>query len=100
MRRLHNNDKKWLTEMIKKNNHQKIILTHYCPSFRFSKKYNRYLKLESLFATNMEFLIDYPVKLWIFGHIHSKKKININNVPCLVNAPGYYRNCNLEEYYI
>lgn len=92
MRKLFYNNKLWLEKNIKNNNNPKIILTHYLPSYQFTKKYKKYIKVESIFASDLEYLINDPVKIWIFGHTHDIFTRNLNNVTCSVNALGYKKN--------
>ena len=66
MRKLYYNNTLWLKKNLI-NNKPKIILTHYLPSYQFTKKYQKYLKFESIFASDLEYLINDPIKLWIFG---------------------------------
>lgn len=98
MRLLHNQNKLWLKKSIYRNNKPKIIMTHYLPSFKLTKKYKRFLKLQSLFASNMEDYFKPPVILWIHGHVHYNRIIKIKNIPCIVNAPGYYNKTRLKEF--
>lgn len=92
IRKLFYNNKLWLEKNIKNNNNPKIILTHYLPSYQFTKKYKKYIKVESIFASDLEYLINDPVKIWIFGHTHDIFTRHLNNVTCSVNALGYKKN--------
>ena len=97
MRKLFNKNKSWLERNIKKKKKKKIILTHYLPSYKFTKKYKKYKYVHSLFASDLEYLMNDPVKLWIFGHTHDNFVSYINNIPCCVNALGMKLNVNLNE---
>jgi hypothetical protein len=43
----------------------------------------------SFFATNLEHLMNEPIKVWICGHTHSVIDTYVNNIFCGVNAYGY-----------
>ena len=97
MRKLYYNNTLWLKNNLI-NDKPKIILTHYLPSYQFTKKYKRYLKVQSIFASDLEYIINDPIKLWIFGHTHDKFIKYINNVPCTVNALGYKKNVEIDYF--
>jgi predicted phosphohydrolase len=97
MRKLYYNNTLWLKNNLI-NDKPKIILTHYLPSYQFTKKYKKYLRIQSIFASDLEHLINDPIKLWIFGHTHDKFTKHINNVPCTVNALGYKKNIEIDYF--
>jgi predicted phosphohydrolase len=97
MRKLFYKNKLWLENNININNNPKIIMTHYLPSYKFTKKYKKYIHVESIFASDLEYLINDPVKLWIFGHTHDNFTKYINNIPCTVNALGYKNKININK---
>jgi hypothetical protein len=47
------------------------------------KKYNQW------FCCNLEHLMNFKVKCWIYGHTHMQSECIINNVPLLCNPIGY-----------
>lgn len=61
-----------------------VVVTHHAPSLKMlddpTKRY---------YATDLEHLFQPPVKLWISGHTHSSKSIQINDIPCVSNCFGY-----------
>ena len=66
------------------------MLTHYVPSFKLIEpKYSKYGKLNTLFATDLEYLIQKPIEAWICGHTHSILDMKINNIYCGINALGH-----------
>ena len=99
MKKLYYINVNWLINNLK-NDNPKIVMTHYLPSYQFTKKYKRYLKVQSLFASDLEYLINDPIKLWIFGHTHDRFLKEINGVPCIVNALGYNKNVIIDNYEI
>jgi predicted phosphohydrolase len=99
MRKLYYNNVNWLKSNLKSDT-PKIVMTHYLPSYQFTKKYKRYIKIQSLFASDLEYIINDPIKLWIFGHTHDRFIKEINGVPCTVNALGYKKNVEIDYLYI
>jgi hypothetical protein len=45
--------------------------------------------LNVCFATNLDFLIQYPVRAWLCGHSHTGNEVRVNNVLCALNPGGY-----------
>lgn len=74
-----------------------IMLTHYLPSYRFTFRNKKFNKIKSIFASNLDYLIDDPIKIWIFGHTHNQFQKKFNNVICGVNAVGYKNDINLKD---
>lgn len=85
---------KWIEENLEKNI-PTIMLTHHLPSFNLGFFGNKYFPFRTLFASDLEYLIQNPIEYWVFGHTHTKLKRKINNVTCLVNAHNSYREPNL-----
>jgi len=81
----------FIKDICAKNQKQKIVmLTHYVPSFKLIEpKYSKYGKLNTLFATDLEYLIQKPIEAWICGHTHSILDMKINNIYCGINALGH-----------
>lgn len=97
MRKLYYNNLIWLRKNLK-NDTPKIVMTHYLPSYQLTKKYKRYLKVQSLFASDLEYIIKDPIKLWIFGHTHDRIIKQINGVPCVVNSLQYNKKIIIDYY--
>lgn len=98
--REHNDHIKWIQNMI--NCHQDkniIMLTHFVPTFKLIEE--KYLQMgiyrTSWFATDLEYLIRKPIKVWICGHSHSVIDCIINDVICAINAYGYYGENNITK---
>ncbi len=67
-----------------------IMITHFLPSFKLNHiKYSKYMNYFQCFSSHCDYLIQDPVKLWIFGHTHMDMNMNINNVLCVANPIGY-----------
>ncbi len=67
-----------------------IMITHFLPSFKLNHiKYAKYINYHQCFSSHCDYLIQDPVKLWIFGHTHMDINMNINNVLCVANPIGY-----------
>ena len=87
----HLEDKKWLYKTIKNNPiNNYIVATHHCPLFQcLNSKY--YLKTSDYFATDQsELLKEHNLLLWIHGHSHFNKDINIYDKWVLSNQYGSY----------
>jgi predicted phosphodiesterase len=73
------------------NNKKLVIVTHHLPSYdlileKYKLMYPRYT---SHFATDLNYLIKEPIKVWCAGHSHGFNHQKINEVDCYVNAFGY-----------
>ncbi len=67
-----------------------IVITHHLPSFKLiDKVYERYGSLNTGFASELDYLIRYPVRYFLFGHSHKPNDIWINGVRLLCNPGGY-----------
>ena len=88
----HTRDREWLVQEIQRAKLEKkelIVLTHYLPSFRLiHPKYENY-PLNCCFATNLESLIQAPVRAWLCGHSHMAVDTTIHSVCCSLNPYGY-----------
>lgn len=80
----------WLEENIKQNSDKDIIvLTHYLPSYQLiiPKYYGYNAKYQ--FASDLDYLIEKPVKAWLCGHSHCQIEKYVNGVYCGINTLGY-----------
>lgn len=100
MRELYIENMLWLTNKINENNNDKIVVTHYLPSYDFCMKHHKYLMARSLFASSLDYLIKPPVKYWLFGHTHDNFMRKKNNVYCCVNAFGRKKKYDLKNIYL
>jgi predicted phosphohydrolase len=100
MRKLHNRSMNEINKMIKQNEKPKIILTHYLPSYQFTKKKPYFAPVYSIFASDLNHMIKPPIVAWIFGHTHDRFIRNVNGVKCCVNALGYKKKVNIDEFHI
>ena len=92
--KLHDHSVEWITNAIEKSNKKIIVLTHHLPSYELIAdiyKVGRYAKYHDRFASNLDHLIKYPVKIWLCGHSHITLETNINDVFLGINAYGYNR---------
>ncbi len=89
---LHQRTVKWLDNSINENTATKIVLTHYMPSFKLIvPKYQtpEYDKIRNRYASDLNYLIKPPVRVWLCGHSHCTYETHINGVLCGINALGY-----------
>ena len=71
------------------NNRQKIVLTHYIPSYSLNSdnyKQPRYKNALKYYCNELDNLIQKPIKHWLCGHSHCNIDMNINGVHCAINA--------------
>jgi len=67
-----------------------VVISHHMPSFKLiDKEYRKYAYLHPGFASELDYLIKYPVSYWIFGHTHRPSDTTINGVRLLCNPHGY-----------
>jgi len=90
---------KWLNNNLN-DNIPTIVLTHYLPSYDFTLPNKYYNPFRSLFASNLDYMIKKPIKVWIFGHTHDNFIKKKNNVICAVNAVGRKKNINIKKIYL
>ncbi len=99
---LHEKSVDFLTKELERNRDKKVVvLTHHLPSPKLivdryrTEKYNW---CHDRFATDLEHLIQLPVRYWICGHSHCVTEIKINGVTCAINAYGYQKERVKDEY--
>ena len=79
---------KWLEEQISKGK-ACVVVTHHVP---FNKHLLDHILNDRFDLTKVKFfesLIKPNVKLWICGHMHTERLVNVNNIPIVLNAIGY-----------
>lgn len=88
---IHNDNMNWIKNICEDNSTSKIVMmTHYVPTFKLIEhKYLHHGKLTTLFATDLEHLINKPIVAWLCGHTHSINNVTINGIFCGINALGH-----------
>jgi predicted phosphodiesterase len=91
--KFHKDSVKLIEEIIEDSKDLPIImLTHHIPSYTLidekyktptMEPYNMY------FASELDYLIKPPIKLWLYGHTHSESDTIINGVRLCCNPGGY-----------
>ena len=67
-----------------------VVVTHHAPSWKsIHEKYANENDLNTLYATDLEYLMNDNVKLWIHGHTHTAFDYNINGTRIVCNPYGY-----------
>ena len=69
-----------------------VVVTHHAPTSQmlnphFWKKKND--ALSPAYASNLDYLINPPINLWVSGHTHHSTIQMVNNVACVSNCRGY-----------
>jgi predicted phosphohydrolase len=92
---MHLRDLKWLKETLDvatTTAHKEIILlTHNLPSYSAIHHSYRLSSINSLFASNLDYIMaENPnIRLWLFGHTHKAINIRIKGTLLLANPLGY-----------
>ena len=82
--------KKEITRLVEANpDKDVVIITHHCPSEQCCTFKDEILNTS--YASNLEpFIQEHPnIKLWVSGHVHSRKNFKIGNCLLLMNPRGY-----------
>lgn len=67
-----------------------VVITHHASSFRsIHPKYADDTDLNTLYASDMEYLMTDNVKLWIHGHTHNAFDYMVNDTRVVCNPYGY-----------
>jgi predicted phosphodiesterase len=69
-----------------------IVITHHLPSYNLiDKKYKTFeiLNYNQCFASDCSKLFNEKIKLWIYGHTHTKNISEINKIKFVSNPLGY-----------
>ena len=97
MRKLHIESICNINNLLKIDDKPIILLSHYLPSYDFTIKKKHFVPFYSLFASELDYMITEPIKVWIFGHTHDKFVRDKNGVKCCVNAVGYKNEISINE---
>jgi predicted MPP superfamily phosphohydrolase len=87
--KLHNEHVNNLKEFIEKD-YTSIIITHHLPTYKLIHDKYKNSNINSVFCSDLEYLMKDNIKYWICGHSHSSMSVEINNCKCLLNPRGYY----------
>ena len=89
----HVSSKRWLSNQLcdnQENGVKTIVVTHHMPSFSLISSQFKGSSLNGAFAVDLDNLItEYEPMLWVYGHTHSFKDVNLWNTRCVCNAYGY-----------
>ena len=96
---LHTKSKQWLIDTLSKPYDGKVIVvTHHAPLMRswYPDRDDpvRYAYCNDLSPIMQEF----PIELWVHGHIHSASDYTSNGVRVVCNPRGYYEHKEVEEF--
>lgn len=80
------------------DNKKLIIMTHHAPLVKgVSQPKHDGSILSSAFQTDLSYMMNYPIKVWCFGHTHHCSYQNINNIHIISNQRGYLENYERED---
>ena len=88
---MHRRDLLYLQGMVdycKARHHELIVVTHYSPSHSTLKGCKRNDKMASLYASNLDYLFDDPIRTWCYGHTHHNTDATVNGVRLVSNQLG------------
>jgi Icc-related predicted phosphoesterase len=90
----------WLEKkLVKYKNKKVIVITHHLPSYQLiPKEFRKIYRMNSAFATDLEYLFKKPVKLWVCGHTHFSENIKINSIPMIINPFGFPKQRGISGY--
>jgi len=95
LRKTHIENVKFIKNQISDANEKNkkiVVVTHHLPSYQLvldKYKTGMYASYNSHFASDLDYLMAEPIKVWCAGHSHGFNQKNINGVDCFVNAYGY-----------
>ena len=92
--KLHQQDLKFISDSLNKiskmdNKAKVVVITHHAPSIKMNNE--KYLSdpLSKAYATDLEYLMEDPISIWINGHTHLVRETKINDVRLISNCYGY-----------
>jgi UDP-2,3-diacylglucosamine pyrophosphatase LpxH len=99
----HSKDIEYINKMIdysQKNDLKLLMITHYCPSLKVLEGSRKRDKFSSLYATDLDYLLDKnKVHTWVCGHIHKNfDYISENGTRIVGNQKGKLKD-KITDYY-
>jgi predicted phosphodiesterase len=96
--KLHEESVEFIKNMIKTSDKPIVCITHYLPSMTLTdRRYNRLY--DQCYASDLDYLIRDPIKVWIHGHTHRRQQSFINGITVLCNPIGYKGENNNVSYH-
>lgn len=89
---LHEIGKEFIEETISESKLPIIMITHHLPSYKLIAdefKIGEYKDYNQMYASDCEYLMKDPIKLWIYGHTHRDSIKEINGIKLICNPKGY-----------
>lgn len=83
-------------ECVKNKTKPHVFLTHYAPLFDMNGIYQNGPN-NCMFATNLEYMFQPPLKYWLCGHVHQNITSIKNGIPCISNCFGDPEEIDLKE---
>jgi predicted phosphodiesterase len=91
--KVHFESKKWLEKKLADHHIagiRTIVVTHHMPSFSLISSQFKGSQLNGAFAVNLDYVInEHEPVLWVYGHTHGFKDVNLGTTRCVCNAYGY-----------
>ena len=87
---IYNDHVNWLKNELVKSDKPCIVMTHHLPSYNMVHKRFKFDNHTGFYSC-LDDIIKEPIKLWIAGHTHEYINVKINNVQCVADPYGYYK---------
>ena len=92
LQKRHFASRKFLEEELSKPfNGPVIVLTHHCPSQKSIDERFANFPGNAAFASNLDYLFEKKITLWVHGHTHASKCYLLNETLVVCNPRGYRR---------
>lgn len=91
---IHKSHVEWLTSELSDKDTPTVIITHHLPTKKLQhEKYAIYGNVASSFYTDLEYLMQDNVRLWVCGHTHSYVKSKVSDTLLITSPFGYAYEC-------
>lgn len=87
----HRQSVEWLDRAIDESAQPVIVVTHHGPSMKGCPARHWGDRLTPAFLSDVEHLVRFPVRGWIYGHTHHSTEFAIAGIPVVSNQGGYPR---------
>jgi Icc-related predicted phosphoesterase len=83
-------------ELHKNRKKPHVVLTHYAPMFEMNGIWQNG-ENNCMFATDLKYLFQHPLKYWLCGHVHQNLTNYHNGIPCITNCFGEPEELDIKE---
>ena len=87
---MHRESRHYIESTLESSPHPIVMLTHHLPSHNIvDQEYKQHAAYQQCFSSELDHLIRFPIKCWIYGHTHRPCVTSINGVSMYCNPIGY-----------